>query len=352
MALTQLTQDVLLGERWTALTASTVRIKDGSIKAVLLMLTDVTALKAFECNVADIMALMQCLQARELFAPLVCELPEMLDCLRLYVSFEDSGSVPGSGQDGKARDAQKMLHTLKGNFAMFGLGEIARLIHRIKYSHVLVVEHIDAIEVAICTCHEEYSALLGLTYGEGRGQQHSVSDGDLQVLTQWAEWLGKLAVVEVVPSKLLVDYAQFNSLLDAVINAARKAVDHGLESPGERGDKPTQGRVQIRAGRDAEALLIEIADDGRGVKFERMEFLFTGRVSTAAQVNDFLGAGAWAFGLALPGAQPRRRCYPDEQSRTRHDPPVPHSLAADNPPVGGLTLLHGVGTMRQWHLLA
>jgi sensor domain CHASE-containing protein/signal transduction histidine kinase len=362
MAMAQLPREVHRDGKWLSLSGRVLRRGDGSIRAVLFTLADVTQLKASERKVEDIMALMQCLQARDVFASLIDDLPESLDRLRLYVSISGSAETDRSLAESKSKDARKILHTLKGNFAMFGLGEIARLIHGIEDSAELKIEHMDAIESSVRAFLSDYSGLLGLIYGEPRKQQHAVSDDDLQHLAraadkvgasahelrsaiqsfshrvrlsrvidllapiaragnQLAARLGKNAVVEVCPTDVLVDHARCHALFDSLINAVRNAVDHGMEHPGERTGKSEQGRIELRAWQTEDELFLEIKDDGRGVHFERLgealsrkglctvedyammseqerlEFLFSGLVSTAESVTEISGRGLGLSGL-------------------------------------------------------
>jgi two-component system chemotaxis sensor kinase CheA len=95
----------------------------------------------------------------------------------------------------------------------------------------------------------------------------------------------------------------------------RNAADHGLEPPEERraaGKDPT-GRIRLRASHQAGHIVIEIADDGRGLIREKLlakarrtglvedgaglsdsevfNFIFHPGFSTAAQVTDVSGRG-------------------------------------------------------------
>ncbi|HRP08242.1 MAG TPA: chemotaxis protein CheW [Gemmatimonadales bacterium] len=79
--------------------------------------------------------------------------------------------------------------------------------------------------------------------------------------------LGKEVVVEVSGEELEVDRAILDLLPDPLMHLLRNALDHGLEAPAERrkaGKRPA-GRISIRARRDRESVMVEIADDGRGI---------------------------------------------------------------------------------------
>jgi two-component system chemotaxis sensor kinase CheA len=95
----------------------------------------------------------------------------------------------------------------------------------------------------------------------------------------------------------------------------RNAVDHGLETPEKRraaGKDPT-GRMRLRAAHEAGHIVIEVADDGRGLSKEKIlakarqrgltendshlsdndifDFIFHPGFSTAAKVTDVSGRG-------------------------------------------------------------
>ncbi len=54
---------------------------------------------------------------------------------------------------------------------------------------------------------------------------------------------------------------------DPLMHLLRNAVDHGLEPPAERErlGKPRRGHIWLRAWRERESVIIEVADDGRGM---------------------------------------------------------------------------------------
>jgi two-component system chemotaxis sensor kinase CheA len=60
---------------------------------------------------------------------------------------------------------------------------------------------------------------------------------------------------------------------DPLMHMIRNAIDHGLETPGERQrcGKPGMGTIRLRAHLTPSNLLIEIADDGRGLDLESIK---------------------------------------------------------------------------------
>ena len=106
-------------------------------------------------------------------------------------------------------------------------------------------------------------------------------------------------------------------LFEPLVHLVRNAVDHGIESPAQRGaaGKPETATISIGAARIGDRLLVEITDDGRGMDpavirrkaFERrlmpadelsaltdkqvVDLVFAAGLSTAAEVSDISGRG-------------------------------------------------------------
>jgi two-component system, chemotaxis family, sensor kinase CheA len=60
---------------------------------------------------------------------------------------------------------------------------------------------------------------------------------------------------------------------DPLMHMIRNAIDHGLETPDERQrcGKPRLGTIRLRARLTPSSLVIEVADDGRGLDLERIK---------------------------------------------------------------------------------
>jgi sensor domain CHASE-containing protein/signal transduction histidine kinase len=311
------------GDRWFAINVKAIREDKGTVKSVLFTISDVTAVKDTERKVEEIEALLQILRSKEVFGAFIDDLPENLDRLRLYVGIatqasqaspanQASKSSAGGGfDDTRPLDARKLLHTLKGNFAMFGLADIARRIHQIEDMQALTVEQIDSIETACTKYLHEYDELLGIRYGSQREASYSISSAALEKLNRIAHQstltsmqlrksisqfiqaakltridkalepiaragellahrLGKDVDIRIESSPLLVDYATCHGIFEALINSIRNAIDHGIEQAEQRQSKPKRGSIIVRASRTPDDLVIEVCDDGRGIDFERL----------------------------------------------------------------------------------
>jgi len=67
-----------------------------------------------------------------------------------------------------------------------------------------------------------------------------------------------------------LDKSVIEDLLDPLMHSVRNALDHGVESPEERiaAGKSEEGTVLLRASNEGNMIIIEIADDGKGIDVE------------------------------------------------------------------------------------
>ncbi|MDY7232048.1 hybrid sensor histidine kinase/response regulator [Hyalangium rubrum] len=84
--------------------------------------------------------------------------------------------------------------------------------------------------------------------------------------------LGKEARLSVVGAEVSLDRRLLEKLNVALVHLLRNAVDHGLESPGdrERAGKHHEGALTLRIEQQGNLLFLECADDGRGIDVKRV----------------------------------------------------------------------------------
>jgi two-component system chemotaxis sensor kinase CheA len=129
--------------------------------------------------------------------------------------------------------------------------------------------------------------------------------------------LGKEIQLKLEGNEVEIDKTILEGLSDPLTHMVRNAVDHGIESPADRvaAAKPAAGTILLRASHQAGQVVIEIADDGKGLAVEKiaasslakgsvtreqlqamsarekMALIFMPGVSTAEKVSDVSGRG-------------------------------------------------------------
>ncbi len=87
-----------------------------------------------------------------------------------------------------------------------------------------------------------------------------------------ARQLGKQIEVHLAGEEVELDKTILDGLAAPLMHLVRNALDHGLESPAERraAGKSETGRLALEARREGGRVVIEIAEDGRGLNLERI----------------------------------------------------------------------------------
>ena len=126
---------------------------------------------------------------------------------------------------------------------------------------------------------------------------------------------GKQAGLELSGEETELDRTIVEELSDPLVHMIRNSVDHGIETPEERvlAGKPAAGRISVKAYHQAGHILIELADDGRGIDRRKvlakarqkglvpenahladadiLNLIFEPGFSTAERVSDVSGRG-------------------------------------------------------------
>ncbi len=143
----------------------------------------------------------------------------------------------------------------------------------------------------------------------------SLSERLYRILRATAKELDKRANLEIKGSQVELDRSVLEKLVGPLEHLLRNALDHGIESreARRRAGKPETGEITVTVRQVGNEVVIEIADDGAGVDFERVrnrsvalgllppdatptdaqlvEFLFAAGFSTAAKVTQISGRG-------------------------------------------------------------
>lgn len=79
--------------------------------------------------------------------------------------------------------------------------------------------------------------------------------------------IGKDTELEIFGEDTEVDKSVIEHIGDPLVHIIRNSIDHGIESPEERGKKgkPKKGKIIIRAYQKGTLIVIEVSDDGKGI---------------------------------------------------------------------------------------
>ncbi|MFD0672316.1 chemotaxis protein CheW [Cohnella sp. GCM10027633] len=132
-----------------------------------------------------------------------------------------------------------------------------------------------------------------------------------------AQQAGKEISLSIEGKETELDRTLIEEISDPLIHILRNAADHGLESPDEREKlgKSRKGNIMLQASHQENAIIIKIADDGRGIDANKLKrssiqkgyvtqeeadrmtdkelisLIFRSGVSTAEQVTELSGRG-------------------------------------------------------------
>jgi len=154
-------------------------------------------------------------------------------------------------------------------------------------------------EVVQRRSREMRSALLELRRTSVRTLFERVS----RAVVRFADEEGKRVRIETIGGEVPIDRRVADRLYDALIQIAKNAVSHGVESPAarKRAGKPEAGLILLRATRLGEWLRIVVEDDGHGVDTARLRQLAVERrIMTEEQAERSL-EGELLLILFLPG---------------------------------------------------
>lgn len=340
LELEQLPRQLRIGSACYQLDYKPIFGVDGKLTQVLLVMSDVTSLRESEHAQAVQRELM------EVFIRIT------RDRRGFAAFFEEASSLVEhlvAERDGAQEDVWRELHTLKGNAAIFGLTSLVGSCHELEAR--LLEEHRgltpverDSLRASWTASAERMQPFLG----EKDSGMLEIFESDQQELLQaiesdtpraqlaktvrsWkfeatAQRLDRIAraarglaqrmskgEIRVIAesNKLRLLESKWSPVWSSFAHLIRNAVDHGLEAPEERrvAGKSDAGTIRLRTEVVGPRLVMEIADDGRGIQWDRvadharkaglnaetrddlMMALFTTGISTKEVANEYSGRG-------------------------------------------------------------
>jgi predicted ATPase/GAF domain-containing protein/HPt (histidine-containing phosphotransfer) domain-containing protein len=213
------------------------------------------------------------------------------------------------GNSTSVKDVRAPLHTLKGNAGMLGFEVLAKICHSAENAiedgtfGPQTVSELTQRWGALEACLElllghdgrnlvevprsDLAAVVARLRAGASAQEalEVLERFELQPLSRPLGHLGARALelsqrafrkelaIRVDDGGLLGDTREGSKLWAALVHLVRNAVDHGIEPPEERSTlgKALPATLEFRADLDGDCAVIEIADDGRGIPWERLQ---------------------------------------------------------------------------------
>jgi ABC-type transport system substrate-binding protein/signal transduction histidine kinase len=297
-SLAQLPKRLPVGDRICDLSGAVTRADDGQVSGVLFTLLDVTELAEAEREAERLGGVVHVLAFRSSFEAFVRRLDADL------ASTLDSLSA-GTFDEVNVR---RMLHTAKGDFGQYKLRELATLIHDVEDAEPIRAVEIQRVRTSLRETLEANAAVWNIRL-EAIDPSYALAESGLRALedslagaqtleearalfAETFERLRQRSVGEIVGpiEESCQNHAarvgkrvqlvasgldrrappRLERALGTLAHLARNAIDHALESPGERGEKAEIGTIGIAVREEHGALVLEISDDGRGIDCARV----------------------------------------------------------------------------------
>lgn len=286
LTLAQLPKRIPLGDRVLGLTGRALRDESGGVRAILFSIADITALEAHERETAHNRAIIKILRQRESFDQFVEDLHSLLAVAHAAAARRDETTI------------RRVLHTIKGNCAIFGLSAIAQVVHELEERACVDEATLRTVDSAIAGFFSRCSDVIDAEWPPVAGRQRELRITEAQLaellnaqgredVARWAAEIRKVpagrilgpvddlvhrlgarlekpVTLEVTGADVLVD-DRLAPVLGQVGHLLRNAVVHGIEAPGERSQKPEVAKVTLSIAETDAHFEVAVTDDGVGI---------------------------------------------------------------------------------------
>src|SRR5258706_6372136 len=301
VALGQLPKQLKDGDRTYSVNYQLITGADDAPEKLLVIVTDITERlrkEAAERYHAELLQLFQhIMRDKAGFLEFLAEAEELVRSLK-------------RGGHDDLEHLKRLIHTLKGNAAIFGMRRLSDLCHDLE-NHI-AEENRAPSEADMAALHQAWTqtrADLGKLIGEHLRSSIEIDDADYQAIIKavldgverkvvvrlmesWRlepagkrlarieqqvkgrpERIGKGDVaVAIAPHELRFNTERFAPFWSAFIHVLRNAVDHGIEDRelrAKRG-KPAQSLIKVSTKIEQQRFIVTVEDDGPGVDWEAL----------------------------------------------------------------------------------
>ncbi|WP_141735809.1 7TM diverse intracellular signaling domain-containing protein [Oligoflexus tunisiensis] len=329
VSLSQIHSRITLDQRVLSLQGSIVRDEDASVHAILFTITEVTELVKAERDARINQTLLSILQDKFAFQTFITD------------SMRELKLASEALKQGDENRLRMVLHTLKGNFATYGLDDVARYIHTTEDLENIGPAELEEIASRIHQFMSSYQDLIGLDPSMDGSQgvlvpfqafhnMHKILEimrapSEIQrVFDVWvqevklvpirslfgamlthtsrlAARLGKEVDIHVNGGDVLVNPEKLTSVISNLSHMLRNAIDHGIEFPEKRAPKNPRARIELAIRRHAGELLVTIQDDGAGLDLDRIRDVAIEKNLVTPEAFDSLSEQQKAHLIFLPG---------------------------------------------------
>ena len=124
-----------------------------------------------------------------------------------------------------------------------------------------------------------------------------------RVVRDLSNALGKDVRLDLGGKEVALDRSLVEGLSDPLTHMVRNAIDHGIEMPDVRNqaNKPRAGTLRVEARHEAGQVVIEIADDGKGIDEEKVAKAALAKGLVTTEQLKGMGADERAALILLPG---------------------------------------------------
>ena len=343
VSLSQIPRRLIIDDRAVKIEGSVVRSADKKVKNILFTIYDITEMEKIEQQNATNYCLIKILQQKDSFCQFVINTKENLEeCL-----------VPENRKE--QNHLRSMLHSIKGNSSVFGMEDLAALIHQIEEK-----SSIDLLDVKLVEDHFKnflgkhfeilntfYESIAVETYTVSRSQVEKLENSFVtsivsqQVKDEAFKWLDEIKLkpakdyfnpfikmgmsmaerlakkvdVHLLTPEYLMDGDLLKPIVQNITHLIRNSIDHGIEPFHLRGAKNEKGFVAISVEKTKTHWIVRVTDDGRGVDIKtvcevavikklinpidiekmsdqkKLDLIFLSGVSTSSAVSQFSGRG-------------------------------------------------------------
>jgi Na+/proline symporter/HPt (histidine-containing phosphotransfer) domain-containing protein len=341
-----------IGGRALRIEPRVVRDDAGRAVQILMTISDVSELEQAVRDIETSRALVAIARQKPAFEAFLEQTRDQLRLARKRAAI-DAGLV------------RRVVHTIRGNAALYGLTSIARLVREVEEQPQIDQADLDSIAEALREFVSSHGASLGVTFDKKSPPAVTLNleqleqlrtalrtlppsdDGSVEKLIRdiegvpvrellgpieelvgaLGERFGKKVALELRGGDLRVDRTRLAPILLTLPQMLRNAIDHGIETPDARGTKPDVGRLNLEIVETETSYVVAVQDDGRGIdrglvlraavsrgvvseanarmvnEADVLKLVLRERVSTAPVVTDISGRG---YGLSTVQAEAKR----------------------------------------------